>query len=77
MKTYLRIPSVEKVDLVRLEQYLLLVNLGGHKYFTLAIYKGGGVMAQDEGPDVDIAQVEEVFVAPKESHIRRPKVVTL
>ena len=71
MKTHLRLPSVEKTDLVKGQSYLIFVCLGGHKYFTDAIYKGVGRLAQGEGPDVDIEYVEMVFLPPGEVHIRK------
>jgi len=65
------LPSVDKTTLVKNESYLALIDLGGHRYFAIVAYKGGGKFAQDDGPDVDVSDVARLFVSPKESHVRK------
>jgi len=69
--------SVDKTALVRNESYLALISLGGHKYFAIVAYKGGGKLAQDDEPDVYVEDTVFVFEKPKESMVRRARSVAL
>ena len=71
MSVSLILPSVDKSAVVKHESYLALIDLGGHRHFSVVICKNIGKFAQDDGHDIDITDIVSLFASPKESHIRK------
>ena len=71
MGKHLHLPSTDKLKVVNGCHYLASINLGGHKFFSFVVYKGGGRFAQDDGPSVDIGDIDILFVNPTDGHVQR------